>query len=140
MNNLPLTRHKVLDIHRWSNTLLELSLERKKVIFEPGDCLAIYTPSGTSRPYSISSGIDEEALRFLIRVMPGGEVSAQLAELNTDDTVELSLPFWLVSPGCPSSRKCAYFLCDGHRSIAIYLLSAQLSRSSSGNAVLWRPI
>ena len=83
MNNLPLTRHKVLDIHRWSDTLLELSLERKEVIFEPGDCLAIYTPSGTSRPYSISSGIDEEVLRFLIRVMPGGEVSAQLAALIT---------------------------------------------------------
>ena len=58
MNNLPLTRHKVLDIHRW-RMHHELSLERKEA-FEPGDCLAMYTPSGTSRPYSISSGIDEE--------------------------------------------------------------------------------
>ena len=113
MNNLPLTRHKVLDIHRWSDTLLELSLERKEVIFEPGDCLAMYTPSGTSRPYSISSGIDEEVLRFLIRVMPDGEVSAQLAELITHDTLELSSPFGWFRPGAHRTENAPIFFATG---------------------------
>ena len=113
VNNLPLTRHEVLDIYRWSDTLLELSLERKGVIFEPGDCLAIYTPSGTSRPYSISSGIDEEVLRFLIRVMPGGEVSAQLAELITHDTLELSSPFGWFRPGAHRTENAPIFFATG---------------------------
>jgi ferredoxin-NADP reductase len=113
VNNLPLTRHTVLDIHKWNDTLFELVIDRREVTFEPGDYLAIYTKSGTSRPYSIASGIHEEVLRFLIRVMPEGEVSAQLANLITGDPLELSAPFGWFRPGAYREENAPVFFATG---------------------------
>jgi hypothetical protein len=69
---------------RWfSPSVFELSLDRAGVPFVPGDCLALFGADGrVSRPYSIASGNSESALRFLIRRMPGGEVSDFLAGVH----------------------------------------------------------
>ncbi len=78
--------------------LLELTLDRNDVEFEPGDCVAIFNDEGTSRPYSIASGKDESSLRFLIRNMQG-EVTQWLAGLRPGDTVRFSAPFGWFRPG-----------------------------------------
>ena len=82
-----------------NDTLFELCTDRKDMDFEPGDCVAIHTSQGKSRPYSIASGQGENSLRFLIRKISGGEVSTELAKLKKNDIVRISSPFGWFRPG-----------------------------------------
>ena len=99
---------RVQDIRFHSDDIFELTIERNGAAFEPGDCVALSNPTGDSRPYSISSGQGEDALRFVIRRMPDGAVSGYLAERKPGDTIEASPPFgWFRparsgAPGDPS--------------------------------------
>lgn len=79
--------------------LIELYLDRGDVTFVPGDCVAISNAGGVSRPYSIASGTDDAQLRFLVRHMPGGEVTDWIASLKVGDDVEFSQPFGWFRPG-----------------------------------------
>lgn len=99
MINLEFTEHRVQEIRVANNNLFELVLERSGLEFIPGDCTAIYTSDGKSRPYSISSGSSENELRFLIRKMEGGEVSPWLMERSSGDMIRIAPPFGWFRPG-----------------------------------------
>ena len=103
---------EVRDIRWHSDGVFELRLERGDVAFRPGDCVALHH-NGASRPYSIASGIDEDHLAFVIRRMPGGEVSEPLAALATGDKVRMSAPFGWFRPGAAEPRGPAVFFATG---------------------------
>lgn len=100
---------------RWyGEDVFELQLERRGLSFVPGDCLALFSPDGrVSRPYSISSGTDEAVLRFLVRRMPGGEVSPYLAACRPGDSVRVSPPFGWFRPGEHGARRPFVFIATG---------------------------
>ena len=82
-----------------SEDIFELVLERDGVDFQPGNCFAISNSEGVLRPYSAASGKHESRLRFVIRRMPGGEVSEWLAGRVAGDEIEISEPFGWFRPG-----------------------------------------
>ncbi len=90
---------KVSEVNFLSEDIFELVLERDRVEFQPGDCLAISNSDGVSRPYSVSSGSREPHLQFVIRRMPGGAVSEWLAVRAPGDEIEISEPFGWFRPG-----------------------------------------
>jgi len=94
-----MTAHTVRHVEVIHGELFVLSLERNGLEFEPGDCVALNTASGQSRPYSIASGNREDTLRFVIRKMAGGEVSPWLMNRKPGDVVEVSPPFGWFRPG-----------------------------------------
>jgi ferredoxin--NADP+ reductase len=99
MINLDYSTHAVLDVRMAGTDLFELVLERNGLAFTPGDCTAIYTDDDKSRPYSIASGAREEELRFVIRMMDGGEVSPWLMSRRPGDQVRITPPFGWFRPG-----------------------------------------
>ncbi|MCF7817627.1 MAG: hypothetical protein K9M54_07075 [Kiritimatiellales bacterium] len=99
MINLDYTNHRVIDVRVMNEELFELVLERNKLAFIPGDCAAVYTDDGRSRPYSIASGSNENELRFVIRKMNGGEVSPWLMGRRSGDSIRITPPFGWFRPG-----------------------------------------
>ncbi len=99
MINLDYTEHIVKDVRIINRDLFELVVERNGLKFTPGDCTAIYTDAGKSRPYSISSGSKESNLRFIIRRMEGGEVSPWLMNRSLGDLIRITPPFGWFHPG-----------------------------------------
>ena len=94
--------------------VFELQLEREGIPFVPGDCMALYAGDGrVSRPYSLASGTSEEIFRFVIRRMPGGEVSPYLAARRPGDRVRVSPPFGWFRPGEQGDRRPFVFLATG---------------------------
>lgn len=90
----------VLETRRLGQGIFEIAFERPVFSFVPGDCVALFGPDGTtSRPYSIASSPKEETFRFLIREMPGGQVSGYLAQRKAGDAVRCSPPFGWFRPG-----------------------------------------
>ncbi len=99
MINLDYTEHLVAEVRVVNNDLFELVLDRNGLEFAPGDCTAIYTDTDKSRPYSISSGANENELRFTVRKMEGGEVSPWLMDRQPGDTLRITPPFGWFRPG-----------------------------------------
>lgn len=99
MINLDHTEHPVIAVNIINNDLFELVVEKNGMQFTPGDCVAIYTDEGKSRPYSIASGALEETLRFIVRRMDGGEVSPWLMSRKKGDIVRITPPFGWFRPG-----------------------------------------
>ncbi len=93
--------------------LFELQLERADLSFEPGNCLALFNDAAESRPYSISSGVAEKVLRFLIRFVPHGEVSSWLAKRQPGDEVQVSEPFGWFRPGQAEPEEDSVFIATG---------------------------
>jgi ferredoxin--NADP+ reductase len=99
MINLDYSEHRVIRVHTVNDDLFELAVERNGLDFMPGDCAAIYTGDDKSRPYSIASGANEDELRFVIRMMAGGEVSPWLMVRKPGDTIRITPPFGWFRPG-----------------------------------------
>jgi ferredoxin-NADP reductase len=99
MINLEFSEHRVLEVRFSSPNLFELAVERNGLEFIPGDCVAIYTDTEKSRPYSIASGAQEQELRFLIREMEGGDVSPWLMSRKPGDIIRITPPFGWFRPG-----------------------------------------
>lgn len=99
MINLEYTHHRVIEVRVVNQDLFELVLERKDLVFTPGDCTAVYTDNGKSRPYSIASGSNENELRFVIRKMSDGEVSPWLMARHPGDSIRVTPPFGWFRPG-----------------------------------------
>lgn len=104
---------RVKGLHPKTDSLFELVLERGNILFEPGNCVALFNDEAESRPYSISSGIEEEVLRFLIRLAPDGAVSSWLAKRKPDDQVQVSEPFGWFRPGQSAPDERAVFIATG---------------------------
>ena len=96
-----------------NDSLFELQLERETVTFEPGACLALFNNGGESRPYSIASGNEEPLLRFLIRRVQNGLVSAWLADRKPGDRVRASAPFGWFRPGRSVAGEHCVFIATG---------------------------
>lgn len=99
MINLDYSEHAVVSVETVNNDLFILSVQRNGLGFTPGDCVAIYTEQGTSRPYSIASGSQDNELRFVIRMMDGGEVSPWLMSRTPGDPIRITPPFGWFRPG-----------------------------------------
>ena len=93
--------------------LFEMQLERGDVQFEPGACVALFSDSTESRPYSIAAGTGEEVLRFLIRRVPNGIVSNWLAQRQPGDRVQASAPFGWFRPGRSVAAERCVFIATG---------------------------
>jgi ferredoxin--NADP+ reductase len=114
MSSIPLQSHRVLGLRWHGPGVYEISLERNGLQFVPGDCVAIFGADGVgSRPYSIASGQRDEHLSFLIRRMPGGEVSDYLPRLQPGDSVKLSPPFGWFRPGETAGHTPFVFIATG---------------------------
>jgi len=113
LNNLKPEKHTVISNSILHETLFELTLERRDLIFQAGDCVALYTADGKSRPYSIASGTSEHHVRFLIRAIPGGEVSSQLFNLKAGNKLELSPPFGWFRPAQEANYAPSVFFATG---------------------------
>ncbi len=100
---------------RWfGSDIFELALDRGELTFTPGDCVALFAGDDRiSRPYSIASGIHDEDLRFVIRHMPGGDVSSYLAGRKPGDTVRASPPFGWFRPGEHRAKRPFIFIGTG---------------------------
>ena len=94
-----MTEHDVIAVRPHTHEICELILDRKDVIFEPGESVVLFGPDHISRPYSIASGVDDAELRFLIRRMANGELSPWLADRGPGDRVVISEPFGAFRPG-----------------------------------------
>ncbi len=99
MINLDYSTHSVIEVRVVCADLFELVVDRNGLEFTPGDCVAIYTADDKSRPYSISSGAEEDELRFFIRKMNGGEVSPWLMTRKPGDSIRITPPFGWFRPG-----------------------------------------
>lgn len=99
MINLDYSEHAVISVETINNDLFILSVQRNGMEFIPGDCVAIYTENGQSRPYSIASGSKEHELRFVIRMMDGGEVSPWLMNRKVGEAIRITPPFGWFRPG-----------------------------------------
>lgn len=105
---------QVVGLRWFSPAVYELQLDRGGLPFVPGDCMALFGADGrVSRPYSIASGNQESCLRFLIRRMPGGEVSDYLATLKPGQPVRVSAPFGWFRPGALAAERPFVFLATG---------------------------
>lgn len=99
----------VKDVCWHSEGVFEILFERGDLSFTPGDCLALFR-DGASRPYSVASGVDQPHLGFVIRRMPGGELSDWLASRKPGDHVRVSPPFGWFRPGDPAlGAPCVFF-------------------------------
>ena len=113
MSNLMQKQHTIRSVNFVNETLFELTVERLEIPFEAGDCMAIYTPDGKSRPYSIASGTNEDVLRFLIRRLPQGEVTTQLADAKKGEVLNISPPFGWFRPGQEKQQAPSVFFATG---------------------------
>ena len=105
--------HKVVGVEPIETGLFFLLLERNGMEFDPGDCVALHTDAGRSRPYSIASGREGETLRFVIREMEGGEVSPWLACRKPGAEVGVSPPFGWFRPGQHADGGASVFIATG---------------------------
>lgn len=90
--------HKILGINHSNSGIIELVLERKNILFKPGDCIAISSIDEKIRPYSISSGINDNFLSFLVRKIDKGQVSQYISNLKKNDDLLISKPFGWFNP------------------------------------------
>ncbi len=105
---------RVTAVKRHGPDIVELCVERLGLVFEPGDCMALYSEEGrVSRPYSLAAGTADADLRFLIRRMDGGDVSPFLCSRVPGDVVRVSPPFGWFRPGAQSARRPFVFMATG---------------------------
>lgn len=108
-----ISTHVVENLEWVDKGLFILTLARDGLAFTPGDCVALYNPEGTSRPYSIASGSQEASLRFLVRVFEDGAVSSWLAGRQPRDEVHVSAAFGWFRPGQSEPGEQSIFLATG---------------------------
>jgi ferredoxin--NADP+ reductase len=82
--------HKVLSVEPLTEHTFSIRIERNGMKFVAGQCVNIGLPNaGVNREYSSYSGENDSELRFLIRSVDDGQVSARLRNLKPGDFVEV---------------------------------------------------
>lgn len=128
---------KVRGVRWYGRDVFELSLVREGLPFTPGDCLALFAADGrVSRPYSIASGTDEDVVRFVIRLMPGGEVTPFLSTRKRGDDVRVSPPFGWFRPGEHAAERPCVFIATG-TGIAPFLSALRSHRGLKPSTMLY---
>ena len=90
MDNL----HKVIKIIKFGSANFILRVERNDIKFNPGQFFSIGVPGiPINREYSVSSGINENYLDFLIREINEGILSTKLKNLKKDDKIKILGPY-----------------------------------------------
>ncbi len=85
---------RVLSHRPLSPTAFELTLRRDGLAFQAGQLLTIHGRNLLDdRCYTIASGENDDELRVLYRLVPGGRLTPQLAQLKPGDAVEISAPY-----------------------------------------------
>lgn len=69
-----------------------LTLERRGEVIKAGRHVGVGLPGSETRPYSVFSGEGDPYLEILVRRVPGGRVSPQLAVLQAGDQVKVEAP------------------------------------------------
>ena len=85
-------KHKVVQVENLNNSLFFLEVERNGLKFISGQHVTINVDNVPPRVYSISSGINDLNLRFLIREIPSGILSPKLRNLKKGDRVTIGNP------------------------------------------------
>lgn len=85
--------HKVLNVRELTESTFVLEIERKNMVFEPGQHILLGKAGDIHhREYSIYSGVDNERLEVLVKEVDNGEVSKELKKLTTGSEVEVQGP------------------------------------------------
>jgi len=86
--------HLVLDKTVISPSVFLLRLERKEIMFDPGQYVFVNLP-GTRyvREYSISSGINDPYLELTIKEVADGCMSKKLRNIESGELLEIEGPF-----------------------------------------------
>lgn len=85
---------RVAALHRLSETGYELLIERDGLRFQPGQLINLHGRNHLEdRSYTVCSGVDDEHLTVLFRLIPEGILTPQLAALRAGDPVNVSGPY-----------------------------------------------
>ena len=83
----------VLGHRKLSATGYELVLERRGLSFDPGMLITVHGRDVTEdREYTISSGINDDAISLLYRWIPTGRLTSRLAKLKPGERVQWTGP------------------------------------------------
>lgn len=86
--------HKVIKIIKYGSANFILRVERNNIKFQPGQFFSIGIPGvPINREYSVSSGINEDYLDFLIREINDGVLTTKLKILKKDDQIKILGPY-----------------------------------------------
>lgn len=86
--------HKVIKIIPYGSANFILRVERKNITFNPGQFFSIGVPEiPINREYSVSSGINDHYLDFLIREISDGILSSKLKKLKINDNIKILGPY-----------------------------------------------
>jgi len=86
--------HKVIKIIKYGSANFILRVERNNIKFQPGQFFSIGVPGvPINREYSVSSGVNENYLDFLIREIKEGVLSTKLKNLKKDDQIKILGPY-----------------------------------------------
>ena len=86
--------HKVIKIIPYGSANFILRVEKKNITFNPGQFFSIGVPEiPINREYSVSSGINDDYLDFLIREISDGILSSKLKKLKMNDNIKILGPY-----------------------------------------------
>jgi len=86
--------HKVIKIIPYGSANFILRVEKKNITFNPGQFFSIGVPEiPINREYSVSSGIKDDYLDFLIREISDGILSSKLKKLKMNDNIKILGPY-----------------------------------------------
>jgi ferredoxin/flavodoxin---NADP+ reductase len=87
-------QHRVLEVKSLPGAAFLLRLERNGLEFAPGQHLTLgRSGSGKRREYTVYSSPREDDLQFLIKDVPGGDVSSSLHRCKREELLEVEGPF-----------------------------------------------
>lgn len=88
------TKHKVLEIFHISDHTFVIRFERKGLKFIPGQFIVVGLEGDfNTREYSIFSGIDDDYLEILVRLVNDGYLTNKLQKLKKNDVLIVYGPF-----------------------------------------------
>lgn len=96
-------KHKIINKKLLSSSTLKLDISRENIQFKPGSCVS-FKYQDVYRPYSIASSINDDYLRFYIRLFDNGTMSSYLNKLSNGDEIESNEIFSYFAPGQTNSK------------------------------------
>ncbi len=83
---------------------------KRDFIFKAGQVLGLaISPNDDARLYSIASGENDDTIDILYNIKPGGKLTPNLAELKSNDTLWITVPFGTYT----GSAEAAYWIAAG---------------------------